>query len=153
MKSLFSVTFTIMWFIILVLKYILLCFALLFHFFILKLSHRDKVVWASQPGLDGWYLGSKNISSSFEISKHKENIFSFRENLAEEFVHLVHYGDYHVGHLWDYELELLVSPKLQHRKLNRSIFVSTLYCKQPQQKMIKTSIMSKFSKKSNYEEL
>ena len=82
MKSLFSVTFTIMWFIILVLKYILLCFALLFHFFILKLSHRDKVVWASQPGLDGWYLGSKNISSSFEISRDEENIFSFRENLA-----------------------------------------------------------------------
>ena len=81
MKSLFSVTFIIMWFIILVLTYISNG-VFRFHFFTEKLSHRDKVIRASQPGLDGWYLQSKNVSSNFEISKHEENIFSFRENLA-----------------------------------------------------------------------
>ena len=93
--------------------------------------------YSSQSARIGWLVPSvKECQFQFWNFKRPGKYFLyFRENLAEEFVHLVHYGDYHVGHLWDYELELLVSPKLQDRQLNKSKFVSMLFCKQPQHKI------------------
>ena len=97
------------------LHFALLCFAFsLFHFKIISPGQSC----LSQSARIGWLVPwVKECQFQFWNFKRQGKYFLyFRENLAEEFVHLVHYGDYHVGHLWDYELELLVSPKLQHRR-------------------------------------